>query len=97
MKYVITGCFGFVGQYLVAQILREEPSAEIVAIDRRESPPGFPEITRSVALDQWIGLALIEEAESWHGKRLWAVSPPRDARDVWLPPPQPLSSATWRR
>jgi sarcosine oxidase subunit alpha len=32
-------------------------------------------VTRSIELEQWIGLALIEEAESWRDKRLWAVSP----------------------
>jgi methylglutamate dehydrogenase subunit C len=44
--------------------------------------PGSPEslghvtsVTRSVELEQWIGLALLEEAESWRDKRLWAVSP----------------------
>jgi methylglutamate dehydrogenase subunit C len=31
-------------------------------------------VTRSVELEQWIGLALIEEAESWRDKLLWAVS-----------------------
>ena len=37
-------------------------------------------VTRSVALEQWIGLALLEGAESWRGKRLWAVSPLHDER-----------------
>jgi methylglutamate dehydrogenase subunit C len=49
--------------------------------------PGSPEslghvtsVTRSVELEQWIGLALLEEAESWRDKRLWAVSPLHDER-----------------
>jgi methylglutamate dehydrogenase subunit C len=37
-------------------------------------------VTRSVALEQWIGLALLEEAESWRDKRIWAVSPLHDER-----------------
>jgi sarcosine oxidase subunit alpha len=37
-------------------------------------------VTRSVELEHWIGLALLEEAESWREKRLWAVSPLHDER-----------------
>jgi methylglutamate dehydrogenase subunit C len=37
-------------------------------------------VTRSVEIEQWIGLALLEEAESWRDKRLWAVSPLHDER-----------------
>jgi heterotetrameric sarcosine oxidase alpha subunit len=37
-------------------------------------------VTRSVEVEQWIGLALLEEAESWRAKRLWAVSPLHDER-----------------
>ena len=37
-------------------------------------------VARSVALEQWIGLALLEEAESWRDKRLWSVSPLHDER-----------------
>jgi len=46
----------------------------------RESLGYVTSVTRSVALEQWIGLALIEEAESWRLKRLWAVSPLHDER-----------------
>jgi heterotetrameric sarcosine oxidase alpha subunit len=49
--------------------------------------PGSPQslghvtsVTRSVELDQWIGLALLEEAENWRDKRIWAVSPLHDER-----------------
>jgi GDP-4-dehydro-6-deoxy-D-mannose reductase len=48
VKYLITGCFGFVGEYLVEQIRRDEPHAEIVGVDRRE--PSFA-VTRTVVLD----------------------------------------------
>ena len=48
MKYLITGCFGFVGRYLVEAIRRAEPSAEIVGVDR--APATFP-VTRAVVLD----------------------------------------------
>jgi methylglutamate dehydrogenase subunit C len=49
--------------------------------------PGSPQslghvtsVTRSVELEQWIGLALLEGAESWRDKRIWAVSPLHDER-----------------
>lgn len=51
MKYLITGCFGFVGAYLVEAIYRAEPDAEILAVDRIPAPVGFPAITRSAVLD----------------------------------------------
>jgi GDP-4-dehydro-6-deoxy-D-mannose reductase len=34
VKYLITGCYGFVGGYLVRHILEREPDATIVAVDR---------------------------------------------------------------
>jgi methylglutamate dehydrogenase subunit C len=35
-------------------------------------------VTRSIELGQWIGLALLQDAENWRDKRLWAVSPLHD-------------------
>lgn len=40
MKYLITGCAGFVGRYLVDAIRHVEPAAAIVAVDRVAQPPG---------------------------------------------------------
>jgi GDP-4-dehydro-6-deoxy-D-mannose reductase len=34
VKYLITGCYGFVGGYLVRHILAREPDAAIIAVDR---------------------------------------------------------------
>lgn len=34
MKYAITGCYGFVGRYLVQHLLAREPDATIIALDR---------------------------------------------------------------
>ncbi len=51
MKYLITGCFGFVGRYLVDAIRAAEPAAEIIALDRAAAPDGFPPVTRAVVLD----------------------------------------------
>ena len=51
MKYVITGCFGFVGAHLVRRIRELEPSARIVAIDRNEAPAEFPPISSAHVLD----------------------------------------------
>jgi GDP-4-dehydro-6-deoxy-D-mannose reductase len=48
VKYLITGCFGFVGRYLVDAIHRTDPAAEIIGVDR--IPATFP-VTRSVVLD----------------------------------------------
>jgi heterotetrameric sarcosine oxidase alpha subunit len=45
-----------------------------------ESQGHVTSVTRSVELEQWIGLALLEDAESWRDKRLWAVSPLHDER-----------------
>jgi methylglutamate dehydrogenase subunit C len=35
-------------------------------------------VTRSIELGRWIGLALLQDAENWRDKRLWAVSPLHD-------------------
>lgn len=47
MKYLITGCFGFVGRYLVEAI----GDHEVVAVDRAAAPAGFPRVARAVELD----------------------------------------------
>jgi GDP-4-dehydro-6-deoxy-D-mannose reductase len=51
MRYLVTGCFGFVGRYLVEVITRAEPDAAIVGVDRTEPPEGFPAIARAVTFD----------------------------------------------
>src|SRR5689334_5841934 len=51
MRYLITGCFGFVGAHLVRHVRSVDPHAEIIAIDRHAAPPGFPEVTRSYCHD----------------------------------------------
>lgn len=51
MRYLVTGCFGFVGRYLVEAIHRAEPTAEIIAIDRAPAPATFPPVTRTYILD----------------------------------------------
>jgi GDP-4-dehydro-6-deoxy-D-mannose reductase len=51
MRYLITGCFGFVGAHLVRHVRSIDPTAEIIAIDRQAPPPGFPEVTRSYCHD----------------------------------------------
>jgi GDP-4-dehydro-6-deoxy-D-mannose reductase len=56
VRYLITGCFGFVGAHLVRHLRLVDPAAEIIALDRHAAPPGFPEVTRSYELD------LLEEA-----------------------------------
>ena len=63
MKYLITGCFGFVGKYLVEAIQRAEPAAEIVAIDRIPVPATFPAVTRAYVLDL-LDLALVSDVIS---------------------------------
>jgi GDP-4-dehydro-6-deoxy-D-mannose reductase len=50
VKYLITGCFGFVGRYLIEAIMRAEPDAIIVGIDRVPSP-GFPSLARTAVFD----------------------------------------------
>jgi GDP-4-dehydro-6-deoxy-D-mannose reductase len=51
VKYLVTGCFGFVGAYLVEAIHRADPTAEIIAVDRAPPPPSFPAVTRTEVLD----------------------------------------------
>lgn len=51
MKYLITGCFGFVGSYLVRHLTALDPAASIIAIDRQAAPPGFPAVTAAHDLD----------------------------------------------
>jgi GDP-4-dehydro-6-deoxy-D-mannose reductase len=51
MRYLITGCFGFVGAHLVRHVRSVDADAEIIAIDRQAAPPGFPEVTRSYCHD----------------------------------------------
>ncbi|CAN5368091.1 GDP-mannose 4,6-dehydratase [soil metagenome] len=51
MRYLVTGCFGFVGAYLVEAIHRADPAAEIIAVDRVPAPASFPAVTRSAVLD----------------------------------------------
>lgn len=41
MKYLITGCHGFVGSYLVRQLAEQDAAASIVAVDRGHAPPGL--------------------------------------------------------
>jgi GDP-4-dehydro-6-deoxy-D-mannose reductase len=50
VKYLITGCFGFVGGYLVRELLSRDPDAVIVGVDARPAPPEFP-VATSYALD----------------------------------------------
>ena len=69
------------GIHPVDKALRLRGGAHLVAEpDSSESLGHVTSVTRSVALEQWIGLALLEGAESWRGKRLWAVSPLHDER-----------------
>src|SRR5262247_3782650 len=51
MKYLITGCFGFVGGHLVRGLSAAEPDASIVAVDRCEAPVDFPRVTTTSQLD----------------------------------------------
>lgn len=51
MKYLITGCYGFVGTYLVRELARRDPDAQVVAIDRDRAPPQFPAVAASHQLD----------------------------------------------
>ncbi|HUS31058.1 MAG TPA: GDP-mannose 4,6-dehydratase [Kofleriaceae bacterium] len=60
MRYLITGCFGFVGAHLVRHVRSVDAAAEIVALDRRPAPAGFPEVTRSYCLDLLDDAALSE-------------------------------------
>lgn len=51
MKYLITGCYGFVGAYLVRRLAEHDPEAVIVALDRQPAPAGFPAVTTSYCID----------------------------------------------
>ncbi|MDB4956291.1 MAG: NAD-dependent epimerase/dehydratase [Myxococcales bacterium] len=51
MKYLITGCYGFVGGYLVSHLLQEQPAATVIAVDRETAPAGFPSVTVSYCID----------------------------------------------
>ena len=51
MRYLITGCYGFVGAYLVRHLRAVDPDVTIVAIDRQLAPGGFPAVTESHAFD----------------------------------------------
>jgi GDP-4-dehydro-6-deoxy-D-mannose reductase len=48
LRYLVTGCFGFVGRYLVEAIRRAEPAAEIIGVDRIAATFA---VTRAVELD----------------------------------------------
>jgi GDP-4-dehydro-6-deoxy-D-mannose reductase len=50
MTVLITGCFGFVGSYLVDHILDEDPAATVVGVDRTEAPSSM-RIARSYTVD----------------------------------------------
>ena len=50
MRYLVTGASGFVGRYLIDAIRRDEPAAEIVAVDRPAAAPPA-NVTRVAALD----------------------------------------------
>ncbi|MEO8549574.1 MAG: GDP-mannose 4,6-dehydratase [Kofleriaceae bacterium] len=49
MRYLITGCYGFVGGYLVRHLRAQDVT--IVALDRQPAPPGFPPVDASHQLD----------------------------------------------
>jgi len=51
MRYLITGCYGFVGAYLVRQLRAIEPDVTIAALDRSAPPAGFPAVSESHVLD----------------------------------------------
>lgn len=52
MKYLITGCYGFVGAHLVRRIRTADTDAAIIAIDRSPPPDEFPEgVTSSHVID----------------------------------------------
>jgi GDP-4-dehydro-6-deoxy-D-mannose reductase len=51
MRYLITGCYGFVGGYLVQQLRAAAPDVTIVALDRQAPPDGFPAVDASHLLD----------------------------------------------
>jgi GDP-4-dehydro-6-deoxy-D-mannose reductase len=51
MRYLITGCYGFVGGYLVQHLRAAGPDVTIVALDRQAPPDGFPVVDASHLLD----------------------------------------------
>lgn len=51
MKILITGCYGFVGRYLVEAIARAHPDASVVAVDRLARPADFPPLAASHEVD----------------------------------------------
>ena len=51
MRYLITGCYGFVGAHLVRHLGATVPGAVVVGVDRQAPPDGFPAITRSYRID----------------------------------------------
>jgi GDP-4-dehydro-6-deoxy-D-mannose reductase len=51
MRYLITGCYGFVGGYLVQHLTAHDPTAVIVAVDRDPPRGDFPTVTTSYAVD----------------------------------------------
>ncbi|HEY6039536.1 MAG TPA: GDP-mannose 4,6-dehydratase [Kofleriaceae bacterium] len=61
MKVLITGCFGFVGRYLVEALA----GAEVVAVDRQAPPAGFPPVAHAHELDL-LDLAAIERVIAQH-------------------------------
>ncbi|MEO8844384.1 MAG: GDP-mannose 4,6-dehydratase [Kofleriaceae bacterium] len=51
MRYLITGCYGFVGGYLVRHLRETAPDVTIVALDRAAAPGDFPNVDASYELD----------------------------------------------
>jgi GDP-4-dehydro-6-deoxy-D-mannose reductase len=51
MRYLITGCYGFVGGYLVRHLRETAPDVTIVALDRAAAPSDFPKVDASHLLD----------------------------------------------
>jgi len=47
VRVLITGCFGFVGRYLVDALA----GADVIAVDRQARPHGFPEVAHAYELD----------------------------------------------
>jgi GDP-4-dehydro-6-deoxy-D-mannose reductase len=75
MKYLVTGCHGFVGAHLVRHIAREDPEAVIIAVDRR--PVMLPEVAESHGvdlLDLEAFAAIVERHEPHHLVHLASLS-----------------------
>ncbi|MCF8205900.1 MAG: GDP-mannose 4,6-dehydratase [Methylotenera sp.] len=60
MTYLITGCSGFVGQYLVRYLAEHEPQARIVAVNRRATPQGLMPVAAEYAIDLLDTPALVD-------------------------------------